>query len=236
VSRHIARHIRLAVALALGASAAGAQAPAPTPARATITGTVRERLNDVPLSLATVALDAGDRVVFTRGAGAFALSGVPAGVHTLHVRQIGFAPATLRVTVPDTGAVDAGVTRLERLAVSIAAVEVRAQPSECVGTGLLDPGADAMATAALARLADQSDRQRAFATTYPGLVTFENVRERLGADSAVLETKTDSGRRRMVDTLPYHVGQVVRTAYRSTCSRSRRPPPSTRRTSLASYC
>ena len=201
----LARHLMLAAALA-----SGSRATAQAPVGATVTGTVRERLNDVALPLATVSLDGTDHVVFTRGGGAFAMAGVSPGPHTLRVRQIGFAPATLRVTVPDSGTADAGVTRLERLAVSLASIEVRAQPSECVGTGLSDPGADSMATLLLARLADESDRQRAFAATYPGMLGVIRTREQLDDQAAVMSARSDTVVYSFVDLRPYHVGAVTR--------------------------
>jgi hypothetical protein len=206
------RHLILAAVLTfapLNAGALGSRATAQAPAGATVTGVVRERLADVPLPLATVSLEGSDRVVFTRGGGAFAIGGVSPGPHTLRVRQIGFAPTTVRVTVPDTGSVSVGVTRLERLATTLAAVEVRGQMSQCTGTGLPDPGVDSMAGVLLAQLSDQSDRLRAFGTTYPGEVRYSDTREALDGDGTVTSTRVDTVQSALVQMWPYQVGQVV---------------------------
>ncbi|MDE2653426.1 MAG: TonB-dependent receptor [Gemmatimonadota bacterium] len=68
-------------------------------AQGTIDGVVRSTDSGLGLGTARVAIPALDIVSFTNPAGAFSMSGVAAGTHTLEVRLIGYAVLTQEVTV-----------------------------------------------------------------------------------------------------------------------------------------
>ena len=68
-------------------------------AQGTIDGVVRSTDSGLGLGTARVAIPALDIVTFTNPSGAFTITGVAAGTHTLEVRLIGYAVLTREVTV-----------------------------------------------------------------------------------------------------------------------------------------
>ena len=77
--------------------------PSTALAQGTIEGVVRSAESGLGLGTARVAIPALDVVTFTNPAGAFSMSGVAAGTHTLEVRLIGYAVLTQEVTVSSGG-------------------------------------------------------------------------------------------------------------------------------------
>ena len=89
-------------------------------------GTIRGRVTDAqgaPLVRAAVALEGTGFRTVTDQAGAYQITGVPAGAYTLRARLIGYATAMTQVTVRDneTAAHD---VRLEAVAIGLAPVDV----------------------------------------------------------------------------------------------------------------
>ena len=72
-------------------------------AQGTIDGVVRSADSGIGLGTARVAIPALDIVTYTNPGGAFTISGVAAGTHTLEVRLIGYAVLTQEVTVSSGG-------------------------------------------------------------------------------------------------------------------------------------
>ena len=73
--------------------------PSTALAQGTIEGTVRSADGGAGLGNARVAISAANLLAFTSPTGAFTLSDVPAGTHTLEVRLIGYGLRTQEVTV-----------------------------------------------------------------------------------------------------------------------------------------
>ena len=68
----------------------------------TITGIVRRSVDSLPVSTALVALDNSAASTTTDSTGAFVLRGIGSGAHVIHVRKVGYAPATVSAAVsPD---------------------------------------------------------------------------------------------------------------------------------------
>ncbi len=80
-----------------------------------------------PLSGSRVAIVTLGRRQSTGPDGRFAFTGLLAGSHTLTVSQVGYAPVTRQLTVPDSGALL--VIRLQRTGVQLVAVQVTATPA-----------------------------------------------------------------------------------------------------------
>ncbi|HYW30370.1 MAG TPA: TonB-dependent receptor [Gemmatimonas sp.] len=80
-----------------------------------------------PVPGARVALVSLGRRGTSNTDGGFVFTGLLAGPHTITVSQVGYAPATRQVTVPDTAT--ALVIRLQRTGVQLVAVQVTATPA-----------------------------------------------------------------------------------------------------------
>jgi hypothetical protein len=113
----------------LGAAAALALALTVAPAalhgqRSVLLGTVLSDSTELPLAGAEVVIEALRRSARAAEDGAFVLRGLPAGVHVVTVRGVGYEPlsARVRVTGADTVAADFA---LGRRAVTLARVDVR---------------------------------------------------------------------------------------------------------------
>lgn len=125
-------------AILLCATSAGAQA--------TVAGKVVAEESGEPLPAVRVVAPGLDRYASTRADGRFVLGSVPAGRHVLTVSQIGFAPRSLVIVVPerdaqgDTIHVEVAITRI---AISLERVQVTATPTH------RDPLAVAQSTSTL---------------------------------------------------------------------------------------
>ena len=117
----------LAVLTALSfATAAGAQQAG----TGRIVGTVTDSANGQPLASVSVSVS-GTRIgTVTDAAGKYAISGVPAGTHTLETRRIGYSPKL----VPNVSVTD-GATATVDLQLKAAALTLEA----VVTTGVVDP-------------------------------------------------------------------------------------------------
>ncbi|HEX9705897.1 MAG TPA: TonB-dependent receptor [Gemmatimonadales bacterium] len=89
-------------------------------------GSIRGRVTDdggTGLARATVTLDGTGLRATTDAAGAYELHGVPPGAHALRVRLIGYATASIAVTVAE-GAVVQRDVRLQAAAIGLAPVDI----------------------------------------------------------------------------------------------------------------
>ncbi len=75
------------------------------------TGTIRGRVTDDASHqpLASVTVNAGNRATLTDADGRYTLTGVPAGSYSVRARLLGYAPATLAVTVNVGATIDADI-------------------------------------------------------------------------------------------------------------------------------
>jgi len=75
---------------------------------ATLTGTVKDA-NQAPVPGAEVGLPLLSKYATTDDSGGYRIADVPAGVHTLRVRRVGFLEYTGVVDVPASGSVERNV-------------------------------------------------------------------------------------------------------------------------------
>jgi hypothetical protein len=136
--RTAARALTCAAALALLSAATDAHAQ---PGSATLAGRVVDAASDAPIAAAEVSMVGGGRArARTAEDGTFRLTGLPAGVHLLTVRALGYERATtwLQVHADTEGSV---VVRLEVRPVALADVRVEAPRTRDDATSFWRPRA-----------------------------------------------------------------------------------------------
>lgn len=119
---------RLIAAVSVGSLFLAGPAPGQRgPSRSDIVGRVLEAGSRTPVEAADIVLDGGVRWTSSDGRGRFILDDVPAGVHTLRVRHLGFESRERQIEVPAGYAL--GLTiRLEPKPVEIEPLVVEVQP------------------------------------------------------------------------------------------------------------
>lgn len=163
----IVRLLCAALAVALGCGTAAAQAR-----DGVLAGTVRDA-EGRPLAGAQVLATALGRGTVTDADGRFVLRGIPAGTHAVRAALIGYAPATVRVTVPGAEA-----------SVTLASTPLSLEGIQVTGTA---SGKDALAvTQGSTQLAGRAlDRQLA-ATVAQTLSGTPGIRTRYNGPSAAM--------------------------------------------------
>jgi TonB-linked SusC/RagA family outer membrane protein len=123
---------RVALAVALGLASALARPPAAAAqqARGTVSGTVTSATTSQPLAGVQVFVDGTGRGTTTDERGAYRISGVPAGPHTVRASMLGYSAAQQAVTVA------AGGDRTANFVLSQSAVSL--DPVVVVGYGTTD--------------------------------------------------------------------------------------------------
>ena len=93
------------------------------------TGSVADSVTGAPLAGVRVSLIELQRSALTGDDGRFEFVDLPAGVHTLAVRHLGYEPVAMRFRLRDRGepVVDLGAFRLTRLAVQLDPLVIQAQ-------------------------------------------------------------------------------------------------------------
>jgi hypothetical protein len=157
------------LALALTLSAVPAQEPS-----GTIVGVIAARETGEPLPYSVVAVASLSIHRFSNDSGAFVLRDVPAGPRVVEVRRLGYAPRDVSILVRP-GVVDSVRIELTRVALTLAAVHVRADPV-CTRPGLRAINDSALATV-LTQLRMNGEQYRLLAESYP----FVYVHERMTA-------------------------------------------------------
>jgi iron complex outermembrane receptor protein len=105
-----------------------APAVAAVPVSPPIVGVVKDS-NGQPIPLAQVIVVQLNRVASTNDAGEFRFTGLPAGTYHVSAMRIGYAPAHIDITVPESGQ-DVSVAIVMRAsAIQISTVQVTATPS-----------------------------------------------------------------------------------------------------------
>lgn len=112
-----------------------------SPARAgAIAGRVIDATTSAPVSRATVVLDNLRRQATTDESGAYRMTDIPAGEHTIEVRRLGYAPATRGVVVADGAAATADfaltpvASRLNEVVTTVTGPQRRLEVGNVVGT------------------------------------------------------------------------------------------------------
>jgi TonB-linked SusC/RagA family outer membrane protein len=120
----------LAVVFAAAFTALAPQASAQVAATGRITGVVHDSASGVPLSAVQVLVTGTRLGAQTNEAGRFSIGAVPAGVHTIETRRVGYRGGRLANVQVAAGATADVVVRISTIVLSLEAV---------VTTGLVDP-------------------------------------------------------------------------------------------------
>lgn len=94
----------------------------------TIRGVVRNAATGAPLAGATVVADGGSRGTITDADGRFTFTGLAPGDHRLEVSYLGFAAATITVTVAGADTAAAAVALVETVADSLPGIGIDGRP------------------------------------------------------------------------------------------------------------
>ena len=197
-----ARH---AIALLL-ANGFGMVLRAQTPT-GTVAGVVVSQESGMTLPYGVVAVPALGRERFTTVNGSFILDDLPAGPVRLMVRRLGYTPKELTVTVHE-GMTDTIRVELARVAVKLAAMEVRAYP-ECKHPGPPHPGSDSALATVFTQLHMNAVQYRLLARSYPFAYAVASTLGHFAKDGTLGITRRDTIR---IDGLPkwkYKPGKIV---------------------------
>ena len=155
------------LALTLAPSAVPAQEPS-----GTVVGVIVARETGEPLPYSVVAVSSLSIRRFANDSGAFVLRDLPAGPRVVEIRRLGYAPRDVPVLVR-TGAVDSIRVELTRVALTLAAVQVRADPA-CTTPGLRAVKDSVLATV-LMQLRMNGEQYRLLAESYPFVYMHERM-------------------------------------------------------------
>ena len=228
------RSAAIAVALAAGALAAHAgEAGAQTSAAATpvqgpgtlpaVGSTVAGRIvgwpDSLPIAGAMVSVEALGRSVLSSRDGFFQLGALPAGTHTLVVRQVGFRPAIMTVRVmglADLPSTDGHYTvALARLPALLDLVVVRGRGTEkasgCREAGFRGRQMDPRVRPVLEQLEANVQRMRDVGRRFPLEYRVARTRHLRVETGALVAQKGDTVLRRSDVRRPYAPGRVLET-------------------------
>lgn len=195
---------------------------AQTPATGSLAGRIVSNDARLPLPYSIVAVPAIGRERFTDDSGSFLLTDLPSGPLAMRVRRLGYAPMELtfpvRARVTDTVRIV-----LNRIAVRLAAVEVREHPP-CLNPGPPDPAKDSALATVFAQLRLNAQQFRTLSEAYPFVYEVEITRSRTLTNGEGRDDGKEVERRSSVRDWRYRPGQVVtRRSYRA--GRTRRYGP-----------
>lgn len=232
--RPLLRQAALAAGLALGAlalaadqahaqtsaSAAPVHGPAVLPAvGTTVAGRVVGWPDSLPIAGALVSVEALGRSALATRDGFFQLSGLPAGTHTLVIRQVGFRPAIMTVRVmglADLPSTDGRYTvALARLPALLDLVVVRGRGSErasgCREAGFRGRQMDPRVRPVLEQLEANVERMRDIGRRFPLEYRVARTRHLRVETGALVAQRGDTVLRRSDVRRPYAPGRVLET-------------------------
>jgi hypothetical protein len=155
-----------------------------------VVGRVVAREGAYPLPYSIVGIPDLGREQFTDDSGAFRLGGLPQREITIRVRRLGFTPVEARIT-PRAGGVDTLHIALNRVAVSIATVEIRAHPP-CHSPGAPSLQADSLTAFVFAQLRQNAEQFRLLSREYPFAYVMQIVRSQTDRRGRESKVSTDS--------------------------------------------
>ncbi len=103
-------------------------------AAALVRGRVVEALTGIGVEGAIVSIVGANQQTFTRTNGSFEIPGVAPGPRTLRVVRLGYRMVNRPIVVPESGTLDLPLIALERLAIALSPLEVRASTGSLVET------------------------------------------------------------------------------------------------------
>lgn len=216
--RPILRHalaLAVSVLAPLAARGAGAQsAPAVLPAvGSTIAGRVVAWPDSSPVAGAMVTIEALGRSALVSRDGFFQLDHLPAGTHTMLVRQVGYRPVTLTVRVMALAELPSMEGRytipLVRLPVMLDLVVVRSSHDACRRAGFRGEAIDPRVRPVLEQLEANVERMRDVAREWPLEYKVARTRHLRVETGALVAQQGDTVLRRSDVRRPYAPGQVL---------------------------
>jgi TonB-linked SusC/RagA family outer membrane protein len=117
----------------------GSEERSPGAVQAVLSGRVTDAATGAPVARATVSVDGGTRRAVTNEAGQYSVTDVSAGVHTVSVRRIGYAPVEKSVIVPASGVVTADViltpvaSQLDEVVTTVTGLQRRLEVGNAIG-------------------------------------------------------------------------------------------------------
>lgn len=184
------------------------------PVNGQLAGVVREADSGAPIAYALVLLPERNLRVLTSPSGRFAFPDVPPGRYRLDVRQIGFAPLALTLTVLNDG--DANVPpplvlTLRRETLVLPEMIVTAPVCDDPRRQPTDPAAAAIVEQAITN----GERLLAMEREYPILARFERLTAGLVGVDSVQWFRWDTLTTRSNEIAGYERGRVVQTGRRA---------------------
>lgn len=181
--------------------------PAQTPTRGAIVGTIVGSETGQPLPYSIVVLPALNLERFTSDSGAFRFTDLPPGPLLIRVRRLGYTP--MDVTFPvRAGAVDTLRIQLNRIAVRLASVAVRALPP-CRHPGPPDAGADSVLAAVYEQLRLNAQQFQTLSDRHPFTYVMETIYSRTTLQGEWVVVDSAYERFYSVRGWSYKPGQVV---------------------------
>lgn len=217
----------LLAALVLAAPVAGAQDPVVPPGSrapgvlpavgSSVSGRVVAWPDSTPVAGALVSIAALDRSVLASRDGFFQIGALPAGTHTLVVRQVGFRPVTLTVRVMGLAELPSTegryVVSLTRLPAMLQTVVVRSARDACRRAGYRGEAVDPRVRPVLEQLEANVARMRDVAADFPLEYRVVRTRHLRVETGALVAQRGDTVLRRSDVRRPYAPGKVLEARF-----------------------
>ena len=181
------------------AAGAGAQE------KGALTGVVKVAGGSATLAYASVAIPELGVERFTDAAGRFTFTDLPSRSLALQVRRIGFSPKDLRVTIRPGATEDVNI-ELDRFAVALEAIRVRAHPP-CKAPG--PPRGDTSFVQLFTQVALNAQQYRVLAEKYPFRYAVEVVAGYLDSAGAQVVDRRDTVAIDGLQEWRYRPGRIV---------------------------
>lgn len=192
------------------------RAPATLPAiGTTVAGRVLAWPDSMPIAGAMVTVEALERSTLASRDGYFVLDRLPAGTHTLVIRQVGFRPTTMTIRVmalaelPSTeGRYTIGLARLPALLEAVV-VRGRGERESCREAGFRGAQVDPRVRPVLEQLQANVERMRDVGSRFPLEYRVARTRHLRVETGALVADRGDTVLRRSDIRRPYAPGQVL---------------------------
>ena len=171
--------------------------------------------DSTPIPGALVSVEAIGVAVLSGRDGSFALTGLPAGTHTVQARMIGFRPAHLTIRVLALAELPSTESRgylfsLPRVPVVLDVVTIRAAaPGPCRVAGFAQATDDPRVAPIMDQLRANAERYRALADKFPVEYTVARTRHFRVETGALFAERTDTVTRRSDVRRAYEPGHVL---------------------------
>ena len=174
-----------------------------------LTGTVRAAITGLVIPYAVVSIPALSIERFTDASGQFLLGRVPAGMHELLIRRVGFVPWRRRVEVL-AGEATSIAALMQPVPASLSRVVVR-DLARCADPGMPDPVRETQVSQLVTLLRENADTYRLLVSQYPfSYVQIAALGEM--SDRAFLVHRVDTATVASLNPRRYRAGGIVSSA------------------------